>query len=409
MPVTSVLGAHWGDEGKGKVVAALSVDAAVCARFQGGPNAAHTVCLPQTSEPVVLRMVPSGVLSGAVGVIGRGCVLEPRLLLDEVDRLADHGVDAARALVVSERAHVITAAHRERDAAGSRVGSTRMGVGPAYGDKAARVGVRVGDLVAGRGLPPDLAEIADRFRRRLGVVCADETAELRRLLDRGAHVVAEGAQGARLDLDHGDYPHVTSSNTTIGAVLTGLGLIPRDLGETLVVTSAYVTKVGGGELPSRLSGPRHNELQRKGAELDGATGLWRDVGWLDVGWLARACALNGATGLVVTKVDVLADAAEVGLFDAGAQPPVRLLPGWEAAAVAAPGRRAADSEGGGAVGGGATGGALGAFLAAIEAATGVPVQGVSNGPAVDDWLVRPHVSLRVGGPDNLPRAAAPTG
>jgi adenylosuccinate synthase len=378
MPVTSVLGAHWGDEGKGKVAAALSADAAMCARFQGGPNAAHTVWRPGAHEPVVLRMVPSGVVAGATGVIGRGCVVEPRMLLDEVDRLADHGIDVARSLVVSERAHVITAAHRRRDSAGSGVGSTRMGVGPAYGDKAARVGIRVGDLVAGAGLPADLAEIAGRFRHRLGTACGDETAALRRALDRGAHVVAEGAQGARLDLDHGDYPYVTSSNTTIGAVLTGLGVTPRDLGRTLVVTPAYVTKVGGGDLPSKLSGARHDELRDKGEEKDGATGLWRDVGWLDLGWLRWACALNGADGLVVTKVDVLAGTGEVGLFDGDAVSPVRLLPGWDAAAASGAAEPGPDP--------------LRAFLAAVEAGAGVPVLGVSNGPAVDDWLLRPRLA-----------------
>ncbi|MFD0891845.1 adenylosuccinate synthetase, partial [Streptosporangium algeriense] len=169
----------------------------------------------------------------------------------------------------------------------------------------------------------------------IGHCCVDEVAYLRDRLDGGARVVAEGAQGSRLDLDHGDYPYVTSSNTTVGAVLTGLGVGPRDIASVLLVTPAYVTKVGGGELPSRLYGELNAELQERGEELDRATDLMRDTGWLDLGWLRSACRLNQADGIVMTKFDVLADFPAIGLYDEDRTPAVRMRPGWSAGDVAA--------------------------------------------------------------------------
>ena len=401
MSIVAILGAHWGDEGKGKIAAALSADAVACARFQGGPNAGHTVAVDGTE--LVLRMVPSGIVAGVHGVIGGGCVIEPRMLLDEVAGLRERYPDILQRLLVSRRAHVITPRHREQDRSGSGVGSTRMGVGPAYRDRAARSGLRVADLLAGGRVPGELRATAEEFADTLGAVCGDDTARLREILDAGGRVVAEGAQGVRLDVDHGDYPYVTSSNTTVGAVLTGLGVGPRDIGTVLLVTPAYVTKVGGGDLPSRV-GPRLNAyLQERGRELDGATGLVRDTGWLDVGWLRTACRLNQADGLVVTKVDVLAGLPTVGLYGVPGAPRVTMLPGWTAGS----GYPDAGHPDPGS-------GPLGEFLGVVEHATGCPVQAVSYGPGTADWWCRGPVfpedrTTGCPAPDSRPAPGVPRG
>ncbi len=236
----------------------------------------------------------------------------------------------------------------------------------------------MGDLLLS-GVSPELRDLAAEFVEVLGPCCGDDSLYLRSVLDRGGCVVAEGAQGARLDVDHGDYPYVTSSNTTIGGVLTGLGVGPRDVSASLLVTPAYVTKVGGGELPSRVPPALNARLQVLGDELDGATQLMRETGWLDTGWLRDACRLNQAAGIVVTKVDVLADLGPVGLYDGGE---VRMLPGWSAAEVAA----------------GDESGNLGAFLRAMEQACGTRVVAVSRGKKTDDlwWRDEPD-SLLWGG------------
>jgi adenylosuccinate synthase len=365
VPVVAILGAHWGDEGKGKAVAAVAEDADIAARFQGGPNAGHTVYVgPTGSQPIVLRMVPAGVVCGAAGVVGGGCVLNLAMLLQEIDQLEGCCPGVGAALVFAPEAHVISARHLAEDRRdGERVGTTRMGVGPTYVAKARRDGIRLADVVR----DPEIAEAGDRaafreFRARFRHQCHDVPAHLRSALDGGARVVAEGAQGARLDIDHGAYPFVTSCNTTVGAVLTGLGIGPRDIATTLLVTGAYVTKVGGGPFPSRGDDELNHQLRDQGHEVDGATGSVRDCGWLDVSWLRRACVLNQADGLVVTKVDVLAGRSEVGLWDAGE---VTIVPGWSAAEAAAPA--------------GPVAGLL-AFLDEIAARVGVEVVAVGHGP-----------------------------
>lgn len=393
MPVLAVLGAHWGDEGKGKVTAALSRSADICARFQGGPNAAHSVLTPDRPTPWVLRMVPSGIVAGATGVIGGGCVVELRMLLDEVAMLREHDPAVADRLLISRCAHVITQDHRDADSSGAGVGSTRMGVGPAYRDKAARTGLRIGDLLAGGSrLPAGLRPIAEEFADLLGSRCVDATDYLRTALDQGAKVIAEGAQGSRLDLDHGDYPYVTSSNTTVGGVLTGLGVGPRDISGVLLVTPAYVTKVGGGEMPSRVDADLNAVLQERGEETDGATLLMRDTGWLDVGWLRAAGRLNQADGIVMTKLDVLAGLPEVGLYDDSRVPHVETLPGWKEEDVVTAGR---DSEASG----------LAGYLAAVEARTGLPILAAGRGPGLDDWWWRGDPrALWNGAGDRVPTA-----
>jgi len=372
MPIVAVLGAHWGDEGKGKIAAALAREADVCARFQGGPNAGHSVTLG-SSPPWLLRMVPSGVLVGAVGVIGGGCVVEPTLLMQEVDQLRKVFPDISDQLIISRRAHVITAAHRNQDSTGSGVGSTRMGVGPAYRDKAARTGIRVADLLGDPDqLPAELRPTARAFKEALGHRCADDSVYLRHVLDGGGRVIAEGAQGSRLDLDHGDYPYVTSSSTTIGSVLTGLGVGPRDISAVLLVTPAYVTKVGGGALPSRVDDITNTVLRDRGEERDGVTNLMRDTGWLDVGWLRTAGRLNQATGVIVTKADVVAGLDRIGVYDEEQDPTVHFLRGWSA-------QELTDGD---------VSGDLGAFIASVEKGCGVGVAAISRGAGLDDWWWR---------------------
>lgn len=367
MPITAILGAHWGDEGKGKVAAALSRRAVACTRFQGGPNAGHTVYCDHSTEPMVLRMVPAGITTGAYGVIGGGCTVNIRMLLDEVAALEARLGDVRHRLLISNRAHIITPKHLKDDRDGAQhIGTTRMGVGPAYADRAARRGYRVGDVMAGRigddaGLEPGQLE---EFRDTLGRSCGDDSAFLRHVLDRGGRVIAEGAQGMRLDVDHGDYPYVTSSNTTVGAVLTGLGVGPRDIDEVLLVTPPYVTKVGGGTLPNRVKAATEAELRRRGAEVDGVTGAVRDIGWLDLSWLRHAVMVNQATGLLLTKVDCAAGFAELCLIDASRT--IRVRP-WSIAECESP----YESRG------------LGAFITQLENETMTEVVAVSNGAETD--------------------------
>lgn len=365
MPVDVVVGAHWGDEGKGKIAAALSTDAHACARFQGGPNAGHTVVLP-TGATLVLRSLPSGLAVGSAGVIGGGCVVNPAMLLDEISTVEAVTGSLEGRLVVSSRAHVITDEHLATDRGGGAVGSTRMGVGPAYAAKMQRSGVRMGDLVGPGEVPGVDPSLRARVKERLSDAVQDERPVIRGWIDAGLRVVAEGAQGARLDIDHGDYPFVTSSNTTVGAALTGLGLGPRDIDRVLLVTPTYVTKVGGGTLPHRLSRVPERLLRQRGNEVDGATGSVRDVARLDLRWLRAAAVLNQATGIILTKVDVFLD--DHPLEVVGPDGDVVCLPWWTEQDAAAP----------------LNSGPIRRFVALVEQAVGAPVVAVSHGPAVGD-------------------------
>ena len=385
MTVTAVLGAFWGDEGKGKVAAALSVGASICARFQGGPNAAHTVYVD--GRELVFRMVPAGIVSAEYGVIGNGAVVNPALLVDEVETLGRYVPDLRDRLRISTAAHVILPEHLERDggALSQTIGTTKMGVGPTYADKIARNGVRVGDLLDGRVDPPDerSARAAERFRAVLGPCCVDTGELLREALDGGARVVAEGAQGALLDVDHGDYPFVTSSNTTIGAVFTGLGIGVRDLDRVLVVASAYMTKVGGGAFPTRIDGVEAEFLRSRGEEVDGATGLLRDCGWLDLALLRRAVAVNRADGIVLTKLDVVGGLPEIALVDSSLSPGEEeiWLSGW-------------DEELSGAASLDDLPEAARDYVAAVEARVGAPLVGLSVGRELSEYFSVGSPALR---------------
>ena len=331
MPCTIVLGAQWGDEGKGKIVDLLAAEHDWVVRYQGGPNAGHSVI--HRGETVVLHLVPSGVLRPAVRcVIGPGVVVDPEALVTELAGLARLGVDAAGRLLLSADAHLILpyhrAAEREREAGPAAVGTTQRGIGPAYEDKAARLGVRVADLLDRVALEAGVAAVRARTAARLASAddlppagevvqrCLELGRELAPYigetrtplwdaLDRGERVLLEGAQGTLLDLDHGTYPFVTSSSAAAGGGPTGSGIGPRRIDRVVGVAKAYATRVGLGPFPSELTGEMGDRIREEGAEYGATTGRPRRCGWLDAVALRYAARLNGLDELIITKLDVL--------------------------------------------------------------------------------------------------------
>jgi len=332
-----VVGAQWGDEGKGKIVDLLAERADVIARFQGGNNAGHTLVVG--GEKTVLHLVPSGVLhAGKTCVIGNGVVIDPIVLLEEIDALRRRGFLARdEDLLVSEQAHLILPYHKSIDLARERlrgqgkIGTTGRGIGPAYEDKMARIGIRVVDLLEEETfrekLSANLEEknaylssmlgedslafdgIFEPFRRiaeRLRPHVADTACFLDREIRCGKRVLFEGAQGTMLDVDHGTYPFVTSSNCVAGAVLAGSGIAPGLLGRSLGITKAYTTRVGSGPFPTELEGGIGERLRRDGDEYGATTGRPRRCGWFDAVVVRHAARLSGLDGLAITKLDVLA-------------------------------------------------------------------------------------------------------
>ncbi len=330
-----VLGTQWGDEGKGKIVDLLTERAAAVVRFQGGHNAGHTLVVG--GEKTVLHLIPSGILRERVRcLIGNGVVLSPAALLSEIDTLEKRGVAVRERLMVSPACPVIMSYHAALDRARERargrdpIGTTGRGIGPAYEDKVARRGLRLADLfdperarerlrhaldyhnfVLTRYLDAEAVDVehsideALAYGEQLRALCGEVGAELSRLRADGEAVLFEGAQGALLDIDHGTYPYVTSSNTTAGAVCTGSGVGPGALDYVLGISKAYTTRVGGGPFPTELSDETGRELGRRGVEFGATTGRPRRCGWLDVIALRRSVRLNGVSGLCVTKLDVL--------------------------------------------------------------------------------------------------------
>ncbi len=326
-----VVGAQWGDEGKGKLVDVLSERADCVVRYQGGANAGHTVVIGD--EQFILQQIPSGILHGRTTcVIGNGVVLDPETLFKELDGLTGRGVDTAGRLFVSERAHLVLPYHKLLDAASEKqqkIGTTGRGIGPTYEDKYGRRGVRVVDLRDGAGLKELLAERLDRANRLLAMMGAspasldEHLALLTRLAPRllplatdtgllvhralksGQRVLLEGAQGALLDVDHGTYPYVTSSNTTAGGASVGSGIGPTAIDGVLGVVKAYTTRVGNGPLPTEAKGEGGEALQRIGGEFGAVTGRPRRCGWFDANVVRYSVRVNGLTGLAVTKLDVL--------------------------------------------------------------------------------------------------------
>jgi adenylosuccinate synthase len=338
--VVVVVGAQWGDEGKGKLVDVLAERADWVVRYQGGANAGHTVDLGDRS--FVLHQIPSGILHPGVRcAIGNGVVLDPDTLFDEIDGLVKAGVDVEGRLYVSERAHLVLPYHKMVDAASASskaIGTTGRGIGPAYEDKVARRGVRVLELRHPERLREVVEKGAENARSRLARSGSDKTvdveaviAQLERLAKRllplaedvgltihravkaSAAVLLEGAQGSLLDIDHGTYPYVTSSNTTAGGAAIGVGIGPTAIDRVLGVVKAYTTRVGNGPLPTELAEPLQSEVRKLGNEYGATTGRARRCGWFDALVVKYATRVNGLSDLAVTKLDVLDTLDRLGI------------------------------------------------------------------------------------------------
>jgi adenylosuccinate synthase len=421
MPVTVVVGAQWGDEGKAKIIDLLSKEHTFVVRYQGGHNAGHTVVVE--GEKYALQLVPSGVLyDHVVPVIGNGVVVDLPTLFREVDTLESRGIRCAD-LKVSSRAHLIFPWHQAHDAIAEavrgddKIGTTLKGIGPAYADKARRVGVRVGEVVdlerfaatvrarasaenlvieqAGEQ-PLDVDEIVATFTeygRRLQPYVADTVTLLHEAVAHGAHVLLEGAQATFLDLDHGTYPYVTSSNPTAGGACSGSGLGPRDLDRIVGITKAYTTRVGAGPFPTELLDADGDTLIDVGREFGTVTGRRRRAGWLDCVMLRHAVRLNSLTEIALTKLDVLdgfesvkvctgylVDGVPVAHYPdrsdvlSQVEPIYATLPGWrtDLSAAREAGSLPAEAQ---------------AFLALVEREVGVPVRVVGVGAERDDYLL----------------------
>jgi len=327
----AVLGAQWGDEGKGKIVDLLTPHFSIVARYQGGHNAGHTVYVEGTK--FILRLIPSGILHPDVTcVIGNGVVIDPQALFAEVDELNKAGIDVGARIVISDKAHLILPYHRDLDLLAvarrgeRKIGTTSRGIGPAYEDKIARRGIRVGDLADPRGLEQDVRDnvtarnrlVQDnamdwrpvfeqllKYGERMRPWVRDVSLMLNDAMREGRAILFEGAQGTLLDIDHGTYPYVTSSNASIGGVCTGLGVGPRAIGGVLGVAKAYTTRVGEGPLPTELSGEMGQRLRESGHEYGAVTGRPRRCGWYDAVAVRYGVRINGLDALALTKLDVL--------------------------------------------------------------------------------------------------------
>ncbi len=333
-----VVGAQWGDEGKGKLVDVLAERADFVVRYQGGANAGHTVVIGDSQ--FILRQIPSGILHpGVTCVVGNGVVLDPETFFGELDQLAERGIDTGGRIFVSDRAHLVLPYHKLLDAASEKsqkIGTTGRGIGPAYEDKYGRRGVRVTDLRrldCARALLVDRVERANRLLEMMGaadrVSLEAHVALLERLAPRllplttdaglmvyravreGRRVLLEGAQGSLLDVDHGTYPYVTSSNTTSGGAAVGAGIGPTLIHGVLGVVKAYTTRVGNGPLPTEAESPFEERLRQLGGEFGAVTGRPRRCGWFDATVVRYAARVNGLTGLAVTKLDVLDSFSEI--------------------------------------------------------------------------------------------------
>ncbi len=334
MPGVAIVGAQWGDEGKGKVVDLVAERSDVVIRFQGGNNAGHTIV--RRGDVFKLHLIPSGILHpGRICAIGNGVVINPRVLTEEIDGLKRRGVDTS-GLRISANAHLIMPYHLMLDHAGEaklgklEIGTTRRGIGPCYADKAARLGIRVQDLLdegilkkkimtaldpKQQSLRPyakdpllDLHAMTEDYRtlgHRIEPYIADTSRIVWDTLDREGLVIYEGAQGTLLDIDHGTYPFVTSSNPVAGAACVGAGVGPKDIDEVWGVAKAYVTRVGSGPFPTELHDELADAIRARGGEYGTTTGRPRRCGWLDLVALRYAARINGLTGLVITKLDVL--------------------------------------------------------------------------------------------------------
>lgn len=417
--VDALLGIVFGDEGKGKVVDFFTPRYDVVARFAGGPNAGHTIIFE--GKKFVLRSIPSGIFGeGKVNIIGNGCVIAPDLFMAEARELEAAGYTLTDRLHISRRAHLILPTHRLLDRAyeaakgKNKVGTTGKGIGPTYSDKAARVGLRVGDILEGfeekyqalkarheqilRDLHFTDYDITEEERQWMEGVeymrrfpLSDTEYEINRALEAGKKVLAEGAQGSLLDIDHGTYPYVSSSSTTSGGVCTGLGVAPGTIGHVFGIFKAYSTRVGGGPFPVELFDETGDTIRHIGNEYGAVTGRNRRCGWLDLVALKYAIMINGVTDLVMMKGDVLDGFEEIKVctaytkdgktvtempYDtAGWEPVYETVPGWHTDLTAV--RSEADFPK-----------AFADYIAYIERATGTPIKIVSVGPDREATVIR---------------------
>ena len=338
-----VVGLQWGDEGKGKIVDLLAKDADIVARYQGGNNAGHTVVSGDLS--LVFRLVPSGILNEEkICILGNGVVIDPVVLLQELEDLKSMGINIKDRFFISYKSHIIMPYHKRLDIARERlrgagmIGTTGRGIGPAYEDKVARLGIRAVDLlnrdilykkivlslkeknylfknVLGEDIfnPDDLIEEYLNYGDKIQEFLIDSSIFINERLDKGYNVMLEGAQGTFLDVDHGTYPYVTSSNTVGGSALSGIGLGPTKIDEVIGITKAYTTRVGEGYFPTELKGEEGKVIRDKGEEFGSVTGRPRRCGWFDVNLIKEAGRLNGVTGMVVTKLDVLSGLGKINI------------------------------------------------------------------------------------------------
>lgn len=417
--VDALLGIVFGDEGKGKVVDYFTPRYDVVARFAGGPNAGHTIIFD--GKKFVLRSIPSGIFDEKkINIIGNGCVIAPDLFMAEAHELEAAGYELTERLHISKRAHLILPTHRVLDRAyeaakgKNKVGTTGKGIGPTYSDKAARVGLRVGDILNDfdtkyqalktrheqilRDLHYTDYDITEEEKVWLEGVdymrkfhLTDTEVELNQALLEGKNVLAEGAQGSLLDIDHGTYPYVSSSNTTSGGVCTGLGVAPNKIDRIFGIFKAYSTRVGGGPFPVELLDSVGDTIRHIGNEYGAVTGRNRRCGWLDLVALKYAIMINGVTDLVMMKGDVLDDFDTIKVCTAytkdgetrtsmpydteGWQPVYEELPGWKTPLTAL--RSEADFPE-----------AFKQYIAYIEQATGTPISIVSVGPDRDATIIR---------------------
>ncbi len=376
MKIDVILGLQWGDEGKGKIVDYLAEHYNLVCRFQGGPNAGHTIKFDE--HKFVLHTIPSGIFrDNIINVIGNGVVIDPITLDKEIQTLSQAGKTFLDRLLVAKKAHLILPTHRYLDAASeaakgkAKIGSTLKGIGPTYMDKTGRNGLRVGDIALDNfrekyealktkhmsllNMYPDidfnLEEEEEKWFKSLEVLKSIKQIDcgyyLNEQLKKGNKILAEGAQGSMLDIDFGTYPYVTSSNTITAGVCTGLGVAPQTIGEVIGIAKAYCTRVGSGPFPTELNDAVGEELRAKGQEFGATTGRPRRCGWIDLPQIRYAIMLNGVTQIVLTKADILNDFEEIMISDsydvAGTKtrnipydmheiavtPSYRALPGWK--------------------------------------------------------------------------------
>ncbi|MGE0078833.1 MAG: adenylosuccinate synthase [Bacteroidales bacterium] len=418
--VDVLLGLQWGDEGKGKVVDVLTPNYDVIARFQGGPNAGHSLEFNNIKH--VLHIIPSGIFrQNCINIIGNGVVLDPIIFAQEIDTLDKMGVHSIQTLKISKKAHLILPSHRELDAASeaakgkSKIGSTLKGIGPTYMDKTGRNGLRVGDILA-----PDFKEKYDLLKNKHKDILKqynyqsnieqheqdwfkgievlkrfeliDSEYEINEYLQNNKKILAEGAQGSLLDIDFGSYPFVTSSNTICAGACTGMGIAPRSIGEVYGIMKAYCTRVGAGPFPTELEDETGEKMRKIGAEFGATTGRPRRCGWLDLVALKYTIMLNGVTQIIMTKPDVLDSFETIKVavaykvngketnrlpfdIDTPIEPVYKEIKGWNTDITNAKKESELPKE-------------LMEYISFIEKETGVPISIVSVGPNRDATIFR---------------------